>query len=201
MRSTSSPSHSPTLYPQRWERKENLMQHRSATIVSTLLLGLVLASPAIAQAAFTVTNTNDAGAGSLRQAILDANANPGTDLIAFNIPGAGPHTIQPASNLPTITDPVVIDGYTQPGAFPNTNPVGLGLNTVLKIEIDGSFLGGIQPTALEINIDNVTVRGLVINRFAFVGIRFLVPSPKIGNNIVEGNFIGTDVMGPWLWET
>ena len=46
---------------------------------------------------FTVTNTNDSGAGSLRQAILDANANPGGDTIAFGIPGAGVHTITPAT--------------------------------------------------------------------------------------------------------
>ena len=49
MRSASSPSHNPTLYPRRWERKENPMQHRSAIIVSALLLALALASPAIAQ--------------------------------------------------------------------------------------------------------------------------------------------------------
>src|SRR4051812_30336539 len=42
---------------------------------------------------FAVLNANDDGAGSLRQAILDANANPGADLIGFNIPGAGIQTI------------------------------------------------------------------------------------------------------------
>ena len=58
-----------------------------------------------AMATFTVTNTNDSGAGSLRQAILDANAQAGTDTISFNIPGGGVHTIAPATPLPTITDP------------------------------------------------------------------------------------------------
>src|SRR5262249_55937217 len=54
---------------------------------------------------FLVTNTNDSGAGSLRQAILDANATPnvgGPDLISFAIPGSGVQTITPASALPTI---------------------------------------------------------------------------------------------------
>lgn len=46
----------------------------------------------------------------------------GADTIAFNIPGAGPHTIQPTSALPTIAGPVVIDGYTQPGASPKSLP-------------------------------------------------------------------------------
>ena len=63
---------------------------------------------------FTVINTNDSGPGSLRQAILGANANSGLDTIVFSI-GSGPQTIAPLSALPTITDPVVIDGTTQPG--------------------------------------------------------------------------------------
>ena len=54
---------------------------------------------------FTVTNTNDSGTGSLRQAILDANASAGADLIDFSIPGAGVHTITPIGPLPTVTGP------------------------------------------------------------------------------------------------
>ena len=50
--------------------------------------GLVLAALALGNT-YTVTSTADSGAGSLRQAILDANANPGADTIAFNIVGAG----------------------------------------------------------------------------------------------------------------
>src|SRR5262245_55678346 len=65
---------------------------------------------------YTVTNVNDAGPASLRQAILDANANPGKDTIAFDIGGGGVQTIAPTSSLPTVTDPVVIDGTTQPGS-------------------------------------------------------------------------------------
>jgi titin len=66
-------------------------------------------------ATITVLNTLDSGAGSLRQAILSANANPGPDTINFNIPGAGSHLISPTTALPTITDAVTIDGSTQPG--------------------------------------------------------------------------------------
>jgi len=51
---------------------------------------------------------------SLHQAILDANANPGADVINFNI-GSGLQTISPTSTLPDISDPVLIDGRTQPG--------------------------------------------------------------------------------------
>jgi len=57
-----------------------------------------------------VTNTNDSGEGSLRQAILDANAHPGLDTIAFHIGKGGVQSIQPTSSLPDITVPVIIDG-------------------------------------------------------------------------------------------
>src|SRR5262249_2197713 len=86
-----------------------------------VLLTMLLLSPLHRTTAttFTVTNTGDnggvnpapgAGTGTLRQAIVDANANPGTDTIAFNIPGTGPFTIIPAANLPTITEAVIING-------------------------------------------------------------------------------------------
>ena len=155
-----------------------------------LLLGLVLTNGRVHAASFTVTNTNDSGPGSLRQTILDANANPGPDTIDFNIPGAGPHSIQPASALPTITDPVIIDGYTQPGASPNSNGPGLGLNTVLKIELDGSNAGA-NVTGLTITAGGSTVRGVVINRFNGNGILL----ETNGGNLIEGNFIGVDVTG------
>src|SRR3954447_17425580 len=90
--------------------------------------------------AFTVTTTNDSGPGSLQQAILDANANAGADLIDFNIPGAGVQTIRPRpGTIPYITDPVVIDGYTQPGSRPNS--LANGSDAILLIELDGSLAG------------------------------------------------------------
>ena len=83
--------------------------------------GLFLLIPTLAGAAtFTVTNTNDSGAGSLRQAITDANAAAGADTIAFNISGVGVQTINVLSSLPNIAAPLTIDGYTQPGSSANT---------------------------------------------------------------------------------
>ena len=111
---------------------------------------------------YTVTTTADSGAGSLRQAILDANGNSGADTIAFNIVGSGVQTIAPATALPTITEALTINGYTQPGASANTNSPGQGTNAVIRIEIDGTSTGGfgtgLSATAV------VTVRGLAINR-------------------------------------
>src|SRR5262249_6153 len=100
-----------------------------------------VATTPLAAATFTVTNTNDSGAGALRQAILDATPDPGADTIAFNIPGSGVQTITPQSDLPQITEGVTIDGYTQPGAAVNTDPIAA--NAHLLIELDGSaYLNG-----------------------------------------------------------
>jgi hypothetical protein len=160
--------------------------------VALALLGGVLlfgARPAHA-ADFGVTNTGDGGSGSLRQAILAANARSGADRISFAIPGEGVKTISPPSALPTITDPVTIDGYTQPGATPNTNGPGRGDNAQLKIELNGAAAGA-GVSGLNIATTDSTVKGLVINRFTEYGIRL----GGDGGHAVEGNFIGTDAAG------
>lgn len=140
---------------------------------------------------FVVTNTNDSGAGSLRQAIADANASPGLDFIKFNIPGAGVQTISPLSQLPTITDPVVINGYTQPGSSVNT--ADEGSDAVLLIELDGSNATG-AARGLFIATHYCTVRGLVINSFSQQGIRASNVTGLTGLT-VDGCFIGTDPSG------
>src|SRR6266404_3525254 len=118
---------------------------------------------------FTVMNTNDMGGGSLRQAITDANGMGG-GTINFNIPGGGVRTISPLTVLPTITQTVTIDGYTQPGSSPNTNPPTMGINAILQIELSGVNSGS-NFGGLTINALNCTVSGLVVNRFVGDGIR------------------------------
>jgi hypothetical protein len=149
-----------------------------------------LAEPQPAQMTYTVTNTNDAGTGSLRQAIIDANAHANLDastpdLIHFNITsGTGPFTIAPTSALPTITDPVIIDGLTQAGASCSSWP------PTLKIELNGTSAGA-GVNGLTITAGNSTVRGLVINRFSSDGIEM----SGSGSNSIECNLLGTDVAG------
>ncbi|MGI9106685.1 MAG: FG-GAP-like repeat-containing protein, partial [Pyrinomonadaceae bacterium] len=145
----------------------------------------------VANQTITVSNTADSGAGSLRQAILDANAATGTQTIVFNIPGTGGvETITPLLPLPDITDPVVIDGYTQPGATPNTSSEGS--DAVLRIQLRGDSAGE-GANGLNIFAGGTTVRGLIISRFsAGVGIRLAFGA---GGNVIEGNFIGTDDTG------
>ena len=127
-----------------------------------------------------VTNIDDSGTGSFRWTIDNANVHPGLDTIKFAVNGGGVQTIAPRSALPHITEPVIIDGTTQPG-FAGT-PI---------IELDGSNAGtGVD--GLWITGGGSTVRGLVINRFAAGGIVF---NSTVGGNVVEGNYIGTDVTG------
>jgi Calx-beta domain len=151
----------------------------AVTIVPVLAERLIAGWTPVAVAAstFTVTNTNDSGPGSFRQAIIDANNTPGLDSIVFNI-GSGPATIRPLQRLDALTGPVIIDGTTQPG-FSGT-PI---------IELDGTL----QPdgNGLRLSGGDSTVRALVINRFKFDGILI----DTLGGNRIEGCYIGTDATG------
>ncbi len=149
---------------------------------------------------FTVTNTDDSGTGSLRMAITDANAHPNIDLdvpdiIAFAIPGGGVCTIAPSTALPPITDPVVIDGYTQAGSSVNT--LAVGDNAVLMVELNGANVGG-TAIGFELTGGKNTIRGLVINRFGTLpGSFFGSGGIRIAsdNNLVSGNFFGCNPAG------
>jgi photosystem II stability/assembly factor-like uncharacterized protein len=128
---------------------------------------------------FVVTNANDHGTGSLRQAILDANATQGLDTITFNIPGSGVHTIDLFLSLPAITDPVIVDAATQPGY------AGSPL-----VELNGAQAGS-GGNGFTINSGGTTIRAFVINRFNNSGISLNTG----GNNIIQGNYIGLDSAG------
>ena len=138
----------------------------------------------------------DDGSGNctLRAAIEEANAKTEAALIQFDIPGGGTHTIQPGTSLPEITQPLVIDGYTQPGTSPNTT--NAGSNAGLKIELDGTNAGPIAD-GLVVKASNTTVKGLVVNRFAQFGVQFTFRPDlsQTSNNVVAGSFIGTNVSG------
>ncbi|MCP4486732.1 MAG: DUF4347 domain-containing protein, partial [Gammaproteobacteria bacterium] len=133
---------------------------------------------------YTVSNTNDSGAGSLRQAIIDANASAGTDNIFFDISDAlvgGAHTISLLTELPDITETVVIDG-TQDSDFAGT--------PVIVLDGIGVTGGGLRLTG--IGSSDSTIRGLVIHSFSSDGIELTTNSD---NNTIVGNYIGTDVTG------
>jgi hypothetical protein len=146
----------------------------------------------------TVDGTCNSTHCSLFEAVNAANFNSGSDTITFNIPSsdsgcssAGVCTIRPTSySLYLSDDETTIDGYTQPGASPNTNPFGQPINAVLKIVLDGSLLPTCCPSGLDIRSSNNVVRGLVIQRF-YTGIQVI----DADGNRFEGNFVGTDAQG------
>ena len=155
-------------------------------------VGVLFSTSAMA-ATFTVSNTSDAGIGSLRQAILDSNTAAGSNEIHFAIPGIGPHTIALLSQLPGITSTLTIDGYTQSGAAPNTNSTSSGgLNAVLQIELVGT--GGVYGFYTDkANGVILTVQGLVMHGF----IAKLFGAPVAGTSQLRafGNYFCTNADG------
>ncbi len=185
------------------------------TVLAVLLTCVVALmgadKPAHAAQTFEVNSTADTDDGdcepliqnvflhtdcTLREAINAANDTTDQDAITFNIPASDPGydpitevlAITPNSALPTITEQVTIDGYTQPGAVENN--LARGTNASLAVELDGSNLAPGDP-GLNIQAPNCLVKGLVINRFNSSGIYILA---ERGTRI-EGNFIGTDPSG------
>ncbi len=142
---------------------------------------LGVAFPGLLSAAtITVTTTSDSGAGSLRDAITTANGTVNVaDTINFNIAGTGPHTITPLTDLPALTDRVVIDGYSQSGSSSNT--VTAGDNAVIKVAVLGILI---------IDTTNSIIRGLAIQQIKIGA----APGLK-GSNVVEGCFVGVDTTG------
>jgi len=149
---------------------------------------------------FPVTNMNDAGMGSLRQAILDANSADCPYFqpckIAFRIPTPperGWHTIQPLSPLPVITaDPFIVDGTLQTWLTGDTNPLGP------EIELNGALAGGANGLVIDTKYD-LSIQGLCINGWAGNGIEFVAqtrPEQSFFNRrFVTGNYIGTEPTG------
>lgn len=125
----------------------------------------------------TVTNTNDAGMGSLREALDDAGNGTCTlpCTINFNIAGAGPHLIQPVADLPAVQDQTTVDATTQPGY------AGIPL---VRIDGQSSLVYG-----LRIDGDSNVVRGFSITGFTD---GFFVDG---SNNTIEANYVGLDTLG------
>jgi CSLREA domain-containing protein len=173
---------------------------------------LLFATITVTTAADTL-KAND-GVVSLREAITATNANsslgdsdisgqnPGSygsaDQIRFNIAGSGIRTINVGSSgkgrLPTITDGVTINGYTQPGASPNTK--ANSDDATILIELNGANAGN-AADGIDVHIPgggsatkHAVIRGLAINRFSLNGIHI-----QSNYNVVTGNFVGTNPQG------
>src|SRR5581483_7828094 len=148
---------------------------RAAAAVAVAVAVVLGGGTARAGTVFTVKNTNDGGSGSLRRAINDANQTAGKDTIAFAIQGSGVHVIQPASPLPPLMDPVLIDATTQPGYAGKPLVALIGQSQ--------------QDIGLEVGAGDTVVRGLDLGGF------LAAIALESAGNIVEGNVIGADANG------
>ncbi len=151
---------------------------KSIYIKIRIVLLFLLISNSLFAATFTVVNIANAGVGSLRQAILDANAAGGGDVISFNF--GVPTTINLTTCLPQITGITTIDGYSNPGS-------GVGN---LTIEIISPV--GCNGFDFAIGSDGSTIRGLVISG-GTTGVYL-----RSSNNTVKGNYLGTNMAGTAL---
>jgi parallel beta-helix repeat protein len=164
--------------------------------ISAFAVAAALTVGPLKAATFIVDSNGDAGAtGStsdgicdsqpgggvvctLRAAIEEANGTAGADTITFSI---GPATITLGSNLPQITTVVTIDGTTSP-AFVNSPPY----TPVIFINGNGHQVLDLQPGS-----SGSTIRGLTVSNGNFFGIRIQGSS----NNVIAGNFVGTNAAG------
>ena len=179
-----------------------LLDHASVRFAGVLLFVIfaaLFAPLARSQASplFVVTNTSDSGTGSLRQAISDAN-NPLIDgclgyVITFNIPGTGPHTISPQTELPALGCNASINGYSQPGATANTDSGGTN-NANIQIILNGSACAGCDGLRVANASFIVAIQGLAIHSFSGSG-KAGIRIAGGGTVNIYGNYIGTDPGG------
>jgi CSLREA domain-containing protein len=169
-------------------------------VVRFLVFVLAWVAGAGAEAAtFVVTSAADTAGSTcgstctLRQAITAANATAAADTINFaiTVPPRGDILIAPTSALPTITQPLTINGYSQSGTRQNDDPVNS--NAVLRIRLDGANAGNVRGLA-NCATGDVSIRGLAITRFSqaaiFHGADAFGTVCAAGIATIEGNFIG-----------
>ena len=183
-------------------------------LLISLLIPIVMFTPALHAETYLIDTTSDDGSAafqicdvdtsnancSLRGAIERANAHIGNDTIEFHLAPTDPGFIAathhwrftPATQFAFITDDLIVDGYSQPGAMENTNtPDQGGSNALLKIELRGPGTNTEVPGFYAVNGSaRLTVRGLAINLF-----KYNLQLTTAGPHRVEGCFIGTDITG------
>ena len=187
--------------------RERRRKRRRLAAGAGLGIGVALGTGASAQAAdFTVTNLNDSGAGSLRQAVLDANAAPGADRILFQSGLSGTITLTsaqlsvtgptefvgPGADKLAITETVAAQGifYLAP------TPVG-GAITISGLKLSGAsknFGAVILSNKTDLTLRNAIVTGNTVtgqgNIYTYgVGASRLT----VDSSVIDGN-TGTAIL-------
>ncbi|MBK7887194.1 MAG: hypothetical protein IPJ86_07795 [Bacteroidetes bacterium] len=128
---------------------------------------------------------------TLRSIIQESNARPwyyrdSIYTVNFNIPGAGAQTIQLSAALPEIKYPLLINGYSQPGAAANSNNFGETDNAAMLININCNNKSGFL-----VNGQNTTLQGMAIYNASDAAVNIY----DGGNNYVKGCYIGITSSG------
>lgn len=147
----------------------------------------------------TVTNSNNSGLGSLRQALLDANASSNLNTIEFAIGSTcGPHIINLSATLPDITGPVHINGYSQPGAVKNSSEIGSNASVCIVLNGfsgSGSLSAMVVPQGVAAGT-SVRVDGLAFSGFDLAAITFSGGSDHAVSGSRFGGSLGATVLDP-----
>jgi trimeric autotransporter adhesin len=146
-------------------------------------------SSVLGTAVLLVSNSNDSGPGSLRNAITTANAAAGDAVIQFDIPGGCPHTISLSSSLPTIAKSVRIEGYSQPGSVENGDPDYFDGTVCVFLLGNNALVGGLNLITDEA-ADTVHVSGLGF--YGFNSHAILIGGP--GKAQVRGSLFSTGAL-------
>lgn len=137
----------------------------------------------------TVLNTNDSGSGSLRQALLNANALSQPARIEFDIAGACPRVITLQSPLPALTQAATIDGYSQPGSAYNE----------AVDHFDGTLCVALTPAVdidTGLHLETSSGQTMRVEGLAFYGFRSeAVLVTGTGSASIAGNAFGTGATG------
>ncbi len=190
--------------------------------LACLFIALFSFPNSVAASTFVVNTTDDLDDGicdashcSLREAINNANANPGADSITFNIPGPGPHVIMLTDMLTVSDDQTHIDGSSQPGYsgspiiildggnslcrglwIASNDNIVIGLSFVrfkcaalsTAIHVWGGMIGGGEGNQILKNFIGVDASGAPAGNV--YGLMLWDPKNVIRGNVISGNFIG-----------
>ncbi len=193
------------MFRQRWPWQTSGRVPRTRQSSHARRLRMEALEPRCLLAVFTVESALDSTVGPfhpriLRGAILAAEANPGPDTIVFDMQpeNSGPYTIRLVDELPTITESLVIDGFSQSGSVRNSNPAPEPIGAAYMIEIEPGEIDPGRP-ALSIDIvadQEVRVQGLLL-RQADINVRGAEDNVYIEGNRFEESRSGSRItIGP-----
>ncbi len=185
------------------EGSENAILTLEADSTYTIDPLLKTGTVVIAPSGTLVTNTNDSGVGSLRQAIANARLTPGADVITFALTNPALKTITLLTPLDALTGDITIDGGTSgiilngASAAAGTNGLTLaGNNNVVK----GITVTGFTGNGILIEGNNNTIGGIAAGNGNNVNANKLGVYVKsgtgnqiLGNTITNNTDLGIDI--------